>query len=53
MALPPVADALDEAEKQLAAYRQALARRLGEHLKVRAHAVVALGFARLVVRTLP
>ncbi len=53
MALRPVEEALDEAESQLVAYRRALARRLGENLELRAHAVVALGFARLVVRTLP
>ncbi len=53
MALAPVEAALDEAETQLVAYRQALARRQGEALKLCSYAVVALGFARLVVRPLP
>ncbi|MCP4660218.1 MAG: AAA family ATPase [bacterium] len=53
MALGQVTDALDQAEAQLVAYRKALARRQGDVLKLRAYAVVALGFERLVVRPLP
>ena len=49
-ALPPVARALDMAETQLAAYRAALERRLGENLRLRSWAVVAVGFERLVAR---
>jgi Predicted AAA-ATPase len=48
--LPKVRETLDQAEKQLAAYRAALGRGRGETLKLRAFAVVALGFERLVVR---
>ena len=47
-ALPPVAKALAEAEAQLAQYRQALEVRYGERLRLRTHAVVALGLDRLV-----
>ncbi len=50
MKLPKVEDALDEAEGQIAAYRAALERRLGDALKLRSYAVVALGFERLVFR---
>ena len=48
-----VRDALDDAEEQIAAYRAALERKLGEALRLRAYAVVALGFERLVVRSSP
>jgi len=48
--LPEVKEALDQAETQLVAYRRALERRQGDALKLRAHAVVALGFERLLVR---
>jgi Predicted AAA-ATPase len=50
MELTKVKDALDEAEAQVAAYQAALRRNLGETLKLRSYAVVALGFERLVVR---
>ncbi len=50
MKLDKVKGALDEAEKQIAAYRAALLRSRGETLKLRSYAVVALGFERLVVR---
>ncbi|MCP4900534.1 MAG: AAA family ATPase, partial [bacterium] len=53
MELAKVRDALDQAETHGAAYRGALERRQGAALKLRAYAVVALGFARLVVRPLP
>lgn len=49
----PVEKALDDAEEQIAAYRTALERRLGEALRLRAYAVVALGFERIVVRSSP
>ncbi len=52
MQLPAVAGAFAQADAQLAAYREALARRQGGALKLRAHAVVALGFERLVGRPL-
>ena len=45
-ALPAVADALREAETQLAAYRAVLEREA--HLKLRTHAVVSIGLERLV-----
>jgi len=48
-----VNDALDRAEDQITIYRAALERRLGEALRLRAYAVVALGFERLVVRSNP
>jgi hypothetical protein len=48
--LATVKDALDQADEQLAAYRAALERSRGNTLKLRAFAVVALGFDRLVVR---
>ncbi len=49
--LPKMKDALVEAEEQIAAYRAALERRLGDALKLRSYAVVALGFERLVFRS--
>jgi hypothetical protein len=52
MAMEKVKDALDQSEAQLVAYREALARRQGGVLKLRAYAVVALGFKRLVARPL-
>ncbi len=51
MTLEKVSAALHEAETQIAAYRAALERSRGETLKLRAFAVVALGFERLVVRS--
>ncbi len=53
MALPEVDEALNEAQTQAVAYRKALLRRHGSALKLRAYAVVAVGFARLVVRPVP
>lgn len=53
MELAEVKDALDQADAQLVAYREALAERQGVAQKLRGYAVVALGFARLVVRPLP
>ncbi len=53
MALPMVEEALNEAQAQAQAYRKALIRRHGSALKLRAYAVVAVGFARLVVRPVP
>ena len=50
MKLKKVRDALDQADTQLASYGEALAERQGDALKLRSYAVVALGFARLVVR---
>ncbi len=50
--LEPVREALDEAEAQLEDYRRTLGKRYGKALKLRAWAVVALGFERLVVRSL-
>ncbi len=47
-ALPAVADALREAETQLAAYREVLEREAGTPLKLRTHAVVCIGLERLV-----
>ncbi len=52
MELEKVKEAFKEAEEQLVAYRGALERRHGDVLKLHAHAVVALGFERLVVRPL-
>ncbi len=52
-ALPKVKAALDRAQAQAMAYRKALIRRHGSALKLRAYAVVAVGFARLVVRPVP
>ncbi len=48
-----VKKALADAEEQIAAYRAALERRLGEALRLRAYAVVALGFERIVIRSSP
>jgi hypothetical protein len=53
MKLAEVRDKLDEADTQLVAYRKVLVKRQGSALKLRSYAVVALGFARLVVRPLP
>ncbi len=50
MELPEVKDAFKDADGQLVAYRGTLERRHGDVLKLRAYAVVDLGFARLVVR---
>jgi hypothetical protein len=50
MELPRVKEALDQAEAQLDAYRAVLSRSRGDTLKLRAFAVVALGFERLVAR---
>ena len=50
--LGPVKKALDEAQAQLDEYRRALERRWGSALELRAWAVVALGFERLVARPL-
>lgn len=44
-------DALDRAEVQIGDYRAALEKSWGKALKLRSYAVVALGFERLVVRT--
>ncbi len=52
MELEVVRAAFEEAEGQLVAYREALERRYGGVLKLRAWAVVALGFARILVRPL-
>ena len=51
MALEKVSQALDRAEAQAVSYRSALTRRYGKALKLRAFAVVALGFERMVART--
>ncbi len=53
MALAKVKDAFKQAEAQLVAYRSALSRRHGNVLKLRAYAVVAVGFERLLVRYSP
>ena len=45
-----VANALADAEQQLARYRAALAERHGDSLRLRSYAVVALGFERLLAR---
>ena len=50
--LPGVEDAFAEAESQLREYRHALERRFGATLRLRAYAVVALGFERLLARDL-
>ncbi|MDG4595286.1 MAG: AAA family ATPase [Candidatus Contendobacter sp.] len=47
-ALPAVAEKLQEAETQLAAYRAALERTANPALKLRTHAVVGIGLDRLV-----
>ena len=49
--LPIVATKLDEAEQQLLGYRQTLEKHYGSGLKLHTHAVVALGFDRLVWRS--
>ncbi len=46
----PVSRRLEEAEAQLSRYRDALGRRFGQALRLRAYAVVALGFERFVAR---
>jgi hypothetical protein len=46
--LPPVRQALAEAEVQLTRYRQTLERIHGNQLKLRTHAVVCIGLERLV-----
>ncbi|MEA1050894.1 hypothetical protein U5801_13905 [Lamprobacter modestohalophilus] len=52
-ALPVVASALDTAEAQLARHRLGLEQAYGERLRLHTHAVVALGFERLVWRSSP
>jgi len=52
-ALPLVASALDTAEDQLARHRLGLEHAYGQHLRLHTHAVVALGFERLVWRSSP
>jgi hypothetical protein len=47
-----VEDLFAEAETQLRRYRDVLKKRYGETLRMRAYAVVGLGFERLVVREL-
>lgn len=49
-ALAPVAAALDQAEAQARRYRAGLLARYGDTLKLRAWAVVSVGFHRLVAR---
>jgi hypothetical protein len=51
--LPGVEDAFTEAETQLRDYRGALKRRYGGVLRLRAYAVVALGFEGLLARGVP
>ena len=51
MALENVSQALDRAEAQAVSYRSALTRRYEKALKLRTFAVVALGFERIVART--
>ena len=51
MAQPKVAACLDAAEAQLARHRQGLEQTYGERLRLQTHAVVALGFERLVWRS--
>jgi hypothetical protein len=46
-ALPAVAEALRDAERQLTGYREVLERPGGEPLKLRTHAVVCIGLERL------
>ncbi len=50
--LEPVQKALDQAEEQLRRYVTALERRYGSVLKLRAWAVLALGFERIIARPL-
>jgi hypothetical protein len=47
-ALPAVAEQLQAAEQQLATYRAVLERTEGATIKLRTHAVVAIGLERLV-----
>lgn len=49
-ALKPVAAALGRAEEQLERYGDALSHRYGDWLRLRAYAVVAVGFERLIAR---
>jgi hypothetical protein len=49
-AIARVSEALDDAERQIHRYRQELGKRHGDDLRLRAWAVVALGFDRLVAR---
>jgi len=49
--LPLVKDALAEAEQQLVAYRKTLEAAYHGKLRLRTHAVVALGFERLAWRS--
>ncbi len=53
LAFAPVADAFADATAQLTRYRDVLAERLGDDLRLRCFAVVALGFERLLVREVP
>ena len=48
--LDPVKEALDKAGIQLTSYRRTLERRQGSALELRAWAVVALGFERLLAQ---
>ncbi|EIC20755.1 AAA family ATPase [Thiorhodovibrio frisius] len=52
-ARPQVAARLDEAEAQLARHRQGLEQAYGGRLRLHTHAVVALGFERLLWRSTP
>lgn len=52
-ALPKVQQALSAAEKQLAHYQQALAQRYQSTLRLHTHAVVSLGFERLIFSSQP
>lgn len=52
-ALPMMASDLDTAEAQLAHHRLGLEQAYGERLRLHTHAVVALGFERLVWRSSP
>ncbi|MBK1649973.1 AAA family ATPase [Rhabdochromatium marinum] len=51
--LPLVAASLDAAEAQLAHYRRGLEQAYGERLRLHTHAVVAIGFERLLWRSTP
>ncbi|NCC40429.1 MAG: AAA family ATPase [Gammaproteobacteria bacterium] len=51
--LPPVAASLEAAEAQLARYRPRLERAYGGRLRLHTHAVVAVGFERLLWRSTP
>ena len=51
--LPVVAAKLDSAEQQLLSYRQTLEKHYGANLKLHTHAIIALGFDRLVWRSTP